>query len=67
MPVDPGNNNNNTNNNVNTGTVNVNTDSDGKATSLPKTSDNVLPFAAGLIALIALAGSAGAVAWRKTH
>ncbi len=67
VPVDPGNNNNNTNNNVNTGTVNVNTDSDGKATSLPKTSDNVLPFAAGLIALIALAGSAGAVAWRKTH
>lgn len=64
-PATPDNGNNN--NNVNTGTVNVNTDSDGKATSLPKTSDNVLPFAAGLIALIALAGSAGAVAWRKTH
>lgn len=66
-PATPDNGNNNTNNNVNTGTVNVNTDSDGKATSLPKTSDNVLPFAAGLIALIVLAGSAGAVAWRKTH
>lgn len=66
-PATPDNGNNNTNNNVNTGTVNVNTDSDGKATSLLKTSDNVLPFAAGLIALIALAGSAGAVAWRKTH
>ena len=65
-PVDPGDGD-NTNTNNNTQTVNVNTGTDGKASSLPQTSDNTMPFVVGLIALVALAGGAGIVAWRKSH
>lgn len=65
-PTDPGDGD-NTNTNNNTQTVNVNTGTDGKASSLPQTSDNTMPFVVGLIALVALAGGAGIVAWRKSH
>lgn len=65
-PVDPGDGD-NTNTNNNTQTVNVNTGTDGKASLLPQTSDNTMPFVVGLIALVALAGGAGIVAWRKSH
>ena len=57
--------NNNTNNN--TQVVTVNSDTPDAGEGLPKTGDSVLPFAIAFLAVIALAGATGVVAWRKSH
>lgn len=64
-PATPDDGNNNTNSN--TQVVTVNSDTPDAGEGLPKTGDSVLPFAIAFLAVIALAGATGVVAWRKSH